>query len=74
MMDCYDEHNDIECFLFTDDLGLSENEEVEFITFYDIVGKRFNNVILKGGKYYICIRINTFGSNFYGNFVFGGNY
>jgi hypothetical protein len=68
----YEEHNDIECFVFSDGLDLNENEEVEFVTFYDIVGERFNNIILKNSKFYICIKLNTFGSNFYGNFIFGG--
>jgi hypothetical protein len=70
-MDCFEEHNDIECFVFND-VDINENEEVEFITFYDICGERFNSLIVKGGKFYICIRVNTFGSSFYGNFIFNG--
>jgi hypothetical protein len=71
-MENFEEHNDFECFVFTDDLELNENEEIEFITFYDICAKRFNNVFIKNNKFYICVKVNTFGSNFYGNFIFGG--
>ncbi len=70
-MECFESS---EYFIYTNDLNLSENEEVEFVSFYHPDTKSCYNLMLKNDKLYICIKIDHFGSLFYGNFLFKGTY
>ena len=60
--------NDI--FLISKDFSLNENEELEFLNFYD-VGKKTNYTLsIKDEKIYMCCKLDLFGSVFYGNYVY----
>lgn len=71
-MDCFEPNESTDCFIFSKDFSLQEDEEMEFIEFYDSVGKNSYNLINKNDKLYICVRVNNYGSLFYGNYVVKG--
>jgi hypothetical protein len=68
------ELENLECFVFSKDLTLEENEEVQFFNFYDIETMNNYNLFLKNNKLFVCILVNHFGSLFFGNFLFKGIY
>ena len=66
------ELENLECFIITKDFTLEENEEVQFFNFYDIETSNNYNLLLKNNTLFVCIRVNHFGSLFFGNFLFQG--
>ena len=67
-MEDYLEPNDF--FIVAKDFSLNEDEEIEFLKFYDIKKKASHILIIKDQKVYECMRLSQFGSVFYGNYVY----
>jgi hypothetical protein len=57
-------------FIVSKDFSLKEDEEIEFLKFYDIGKKASHILILRDNKVYECMRLSQFGSVFYGNYVY----
>ncbi len=72
-MECDESDFNGEYFIYTNDFTLSENEEVEFFEFYHPCSQSCYNLMIKKSKLYICIKVDHFGSMFYGNFLFKGH-
>ncbi len=68
----YESDNNAEYFIYTNDFTLAENEHIEFVVFYHPDSKSCLNLMIKNDKIYVCIKIDQFGSLFYGNFIFKG--
>jgi hypothetical protein len=64
----HDEVNDY--FIISKDYTLNENDEIEFINFYDLNKKTNYTLTIKDKKMYMCSKLDLFGSLFYGNYVY----
>src|SRR4051794_29374258 len=67
-MENHSEPNDY--FIISKEFYLKEDEEIEFFSFYDIVRNTSYILTVKDKKVYMCFKLNSHGSCFYGNFVY----
>jgi hypothetical protein len=67
-MESHIEPNDM--FVISKDYLMTENEEIEFLSFYDVSKKSSHTITTKDGKVYICLKMNNFGSVFFGNYAY----
>jgi hypothetical protein len=69
MIDCEDDSMSNDHFTISKDFSLKENEEIEFVTYFDISKRQTFILAIKDNKVHICIKPNHNGSIFYGNYV-----
>jgi hypothetical protein len=69
-MENFVEPNDT--FIFYKDISLKEDEEIQFLDYFDIVLKCHYNLTLNKDKVYLVAKLDEFGSIFYGNYVIEG--